>query len=69
MSKPPTAKQRKQQTLSWKLRMVMGAKGNCSVYWGDRQMIPVNVRNKLDAVKQALDEAEKVIRHELGNIR
>jgi hypothetical protein len=65
----PTAKQRKQQALSWKLHCVKGAMGNCSPSWHDMQMLPAHVRAALAEVQAALTRAEVQIRHALENIK
>jgi hypothetical protein len=64
-----TAKQRKQQALSWKLYCIKGAMGNCSPQWQDRQMIPAPVRAALEEVQAALKEAETQIKYALENIK
>lgn len=64
-----TPKQRKQQSLSWKLRMVMGARGNIGHIWPNRDHYSPELRAKLRDISAELQVVEAMIRKELANIK
>lgn len=61
-----TEKQKRQQELSWKLRMVMGARGN--LYPREKSLSP-RTQSILNSIYVSLKAAEECIRQELANIK
>lgn len=57
-----TPKQRRQQALAWKLRMVIGAKAN--IYPRESEL-PPHIAQQLKAIWSDLDWAEKIIKTQL----
>lgn len=60
-----TKKQKTQQVLSWKLRMVMGAKG--TTFPRERE-IPIHIRQKLYLIQHELIAVELLLVTALRNI-
>ena len=61
-----TTKQKKQQELSWKLKVIMGCRQN--IYPRERDL-PKDVVNNLMSICTELKEIETILRRELTNIK
>ena len=61
-----TLRQRKQQVLAWKLKMVMGAIGTT---WPRELELPFEVVRKLASINLQLKEAEDMIRNHLAILK
>lgn len=62
-------RQRRQQALAWKLRMLMGARGSCAERWHERDALPPEVKDALWKLGLHIDQVTTLVRIALKEIK